>query len=107
MQEENVIEIRGKRIIILISTILFVVATIIGVTYADEIIEFVKDLFGYNASDGVDIAVNNGFVAEGETEDEEEGITVSIASFIMDDYNFGMNFLLTFNDKLQFVYLKD
>ena len=99
LQEENVIEIRGKRIIILLSTILFVVATITGVTYADEIIEFVKELFGANSSDGVDIAVNNGFVAEGKTEEKSEGITVNIKSFIMDDYNFGMNFLLTFNDK--------
>ena len=97
--EENVVEIRNKRIIRLISIILFVTAMITGVTYADEIVEFVKELFGANASDGVDTAVNHGFVAEGKTENTTEGITISIKSFIMDDYNFGMNFLLTFNDK--------
>ncbi len=97
--EENVVEIRNKRIIRLISIILFVTAMITGVTYADEIVDFVKELFGTNASDGVDTAVNNGFVAEGKTENTKEGITVNIKSFMMDDYNFGMNFLLTFNDK--------
>ena len=97
--EENVVEIRNKRIIRLISIVLFVTAMITGVTYADEIVEFVKELFGTNASDGVDTAVNHGFVAEGKNENTEDGITVSIKSFMMDDYNFGMNFLLTFNDK--------
>lgn len=97
--KENVIEVRNKRIIILISTILFVAATITGATYADEIVEFVKEFFGANASDGVDTAVNHGFVAEGKSENTTEGITISIESFMMDDYNFGMNFLLTFNDK--------
>lgn len=97
--EENVVEIRNKRIIRLISIILFATAMITGITYADEIVEFVKEFFGANASDGVDTAVNHGFVAEGKTENTTEGITVSIKSFMMDDYNFGMNFLLTFNDK--------
>ena len=83
--EENVIEIRNKRIIRLISIVLFVTAMITGVTYADEIVEFVKELFGANASDGVDTAVNHGFVAEGKTEKSTEGITVSIKSFMMDD----------------------
>lgn len=97
--KENVIEIKNKRIIILISTILFVAATITGVTYADEIVEFVKEFFGANTSVGVDTAINHGFVAEGKSKNTTEGITVSIESFMMDDYNFGMNFLLTFNDK--------
>lgn len=97
--QENVVEIRNKRIIRLISIILFVTAMITGVTYADEIVEFVKELFGDNASDGVDTAVSHGFVAEGEVEQTAEGITVSIENFMMDDYNFGMNFLLTFDDK--------
>lgn len=97
--EENVVEVRNGKIIRLLSIILFVTAMITGVVYADEIVSFVKEFFGANSSDGVDTAVNYGFVAEGKTEKTTEGITVSIKSFMMDDYNFGMNFLLTFNDK--------
>ena len=97
--KENVIEVKNHKIIILISMFIFISAVITGATYADEIVEFVKEFFGANASDGVDTAVNHGFVAEGKSKNTTEGITISIESFIMDDYNFGMNFLLTFNDK--------
>ena len=98
--KENVIEVRNRRIILLISTILFVAATITGATYADEIREFVKDLFGANASDGVDIAINNGFIAKPKIEEQTaSGISATIENFMMDDYNFGMNFILTFEDK--------
>lgn len=98
--KENVVEVRNKRIILLISTILFIAATITGATYADEIKEFVKDLFGANASDGVDIAVNNGFIAKPKIEEQTaEGISATIENFMMDDYNFGMNFILIFENK--------
>lgn len=98
--KENVIEVRNKRIILLISTILFVAATITGATYADEIREFVKEFFGANASDGVDTAVNHGFVAKPKIEEQTaSGISATIENFMMDDYNFGMNFILTFENK--------
>lgn len=98
--KENVIEVRNKRIILLISTILFIAATITGATYADEIKEFVKDLFGANASDGVDTAVNYGFVAKPKIEEQTaSGISATIENFMMDDYNFGINFILTFENK--------
>lgn len=98
--KENVVEVRNKRIILLISTILFIAATITGATYADEIKEFVKDLFGANASDGVDTAVNYGFVANPKIEEQTaSGISATIENFMMDDYNFGINFILTFENK--------
>ncbi|MBR3613900.1 MAG: sigma-70 family RNA polymerase sigma factor [Clostridia bacterium] len=98
--KENVVEVKNKRIILLFSTILFIAATITGATYADEIREFVKDLFGANASDGVDTAVNNGFIARPKIEEQTaEGISVAVENFMMDDYNFGMNFIFTFENK--------
>ena len=98
--KENVIEVRNKKIILLLSTILFIVATITGATYADEIREFIKDLFGPNASDGVDTAINNGFIAKPNVKEQTaEGISVKIENFMMDDYNFGMNFIFTFENE--------
>lgn len=98
--KENIVEIRNKRIILLISTILFIAATITGATYADEIKEFIKDIFGPNASDGVDTAINNGFIAKPKMEEQTaEGISAVVESFMMDDYNFGINFIFTFENK--------
>ena len=98
--KENVVEIKNHRIFILISMFIFISAVITGATYADEIIEFVKGLFGPNASNGVDISINNGFIAEPKVEEQSaEGINITIENFMMDDYNFGMNFILTFDNK--------
>lgn len=98
--KENVIEVRNKKIIILISTILFVAATITCATYADEIVEFVKGFFGANVSEGVNTAVENGFYAEVETNTQSsEGIDISVESFIIDDYNLAMNFLITLDER--------
>lgn len=98
--QENVIEIRNKKIIVLISTILFVMAMVTGATYADEIRIFIKEFFGPNASDGVDTAISHGFVSGGNSEiQNSEGIEATVQSFMMDDYNFGINFLITLDDK--------
>lgn len=97
--KENVIEIRNNKIIILLSMIIFVSAVITGATYAKEIREFIKGLFGANASDGVDTAVNNGFIAKPNViEESADGIKVTVSDFMMDDYNFGMNFIIEFNN---------
>ena len=97
--KENVIEIRNNKIIILLSMIIFVSAVITGATYAKEIREFIKGLFGENASDGVDTAVNNGFIAKPNViEESADGIKVTVSDFMMDDYNFGMNFIIEFNN---------
>lgn len=98
--KEKVIEIRNHKIIILISMFIFVSAVITGATYADEIREFIKGLFGANASDGVDIAINNGFIAKPKLKEQSaEGISATVENFMMDDYNFGINFILTFDNK--------
>lgn len=71
-----------------------------GVVFAKDISEFVKHLFGFNVSEGVDIAVENGFYAEIETNTQSaEGIDVNVESFIVDDYNFAMNFLITLDER--------
>lgn len=71
-----------------------------GVVFAKEIGEFVKHLFGVNVSEGVDTAVENGFIARPKlVEQSAEGINVTVENFMMDDYNFGINFILAFDDK--------
>ena len=71
-----------------------------GVVFAKDISEFVKHLFGFNVSEGVDTAVENGFYAEVETNTQSaEGIDVNVESFIVDDYNFAMNFLITLDER--------
>jgi len=71
-----------------------------GVVFADDIKTAVKSLFGGNTSEGVDIAVNNGYIADVNTEVQSaDGIEISVASFVMDDFNFAMNFDITLDEK--------
>lgn len=71
-----------------------------GVVFAKDISNFIKNFFGANSSDGVDTAVNNGFVSKVDSEPQSaEGIEVSIESFMMDDYNFAMNFSVILDDR--------
>lgn len=71
-----------------------------SVVFAKDISEFLKHLFGFNVSEGVDTAVENGFYAEVESNTQSaEGIDVNIESFIIDDYNFAMNFLITLDER--------
>ncbi len=70
-----------------------VIVSMTGIVFAKDIGNFVKNLFGKNTSDGVDIAVNEGYVANVNTEYQNaEGIEISVESLIMDDFNFAMNF---------------
>ena len=70
-----------------------VIVSMTGIVFAKDIGDFVKNLFGKNTSDGVDIAVNEGYVANVNTEHQNaEGIEISVESLIMDDFNFAMNF---------------
>ena len=74
--------------------------SITGVVFAKDIGNFVKEFFGGNSSEGVDTAVNNGYVAEVKTEYQSaEGIDIAIDSFMMDDNNFAMNFRIKLSDK--------
>lgn len=70
-----------------------VIVSMTGIVFAKDIGNFVKNLFGKNTSDGVDTAVNEGYVANVNTEYQTaEGIEISVESLIMDDFNFAMNF---------------
>lgn len=74
--------------------------SITGVVFAKDIGNFVKEFFGGNSSEGVDTAVNNGYVAEVKTEYQSaDGIDIAIDSFMMDDNNFAMNFRIKLSDK--------
>jgi len=100
--EEERIEMNNmKKSILKISAVACcVLVSITGVVFATEIGNFIKNFFGNNTSDGVDIAVNNGYVAEVETKKQNaDGIEVSIDSLIMDDYNFAMNFNVVLDEK--------
>ena len=69
------------------------VVSVTGVAFAGSISDFVKNLFGFNVSNGVDSAVENGYVANVNTEYQNaDGIEISVDSMIMDDFNFAMNF---------------
>ena len=70
-----------------------VLVSMTGIVFAKDIGNFVKNLFGKNTSDGVDTAVNEGYVANVNTEYQKaEGIEINVESLIMDDFNFAMNF---------------
>ena len=100
-EEENLEMKKNNRNIFKIATVaccMLVLTT--GVVFAKDISEFVKHLFGFNVSEGVDTAVENGFYAEVETNTQSaEGIDVNVESFIVDDYNFAMNFLITLDER--------
>ena len=101
-EKEEQIEMskRRKNIIKMASVACLLVAFITGVSYANEISNFIKNLFGMNTSDGVDTAVNNGYVHEVDIEYQEyNGVAITVESFLMDDYNFDMNFKIKLNDE--------
>ncbi len=71
-----------------------------GIVFAKDKGNFFINLFGKNASDGVQIAVDNGYVKKTETKYiKADGIEVTIDSFLIDDYNFDMNFKINLDDK--------
>ena len=74
--------------------------SITGVVFAKDIGNFVKEFFGGNSSEGVDTAVNNGYVADANTEYQNaEGIDLKIDTILMDDFNFDMNFNVIISNK--------
>ena len=74
-----------------------VVISTTGVAFATN--EIIKK-FGDNSSDGVQIAIDNQYYAEPNTEYKDaNGISTSIDSFLIDDYNFDININLKFEDK--------
>lgn len=98
--EENMSKKRiNKSIFSSIAVACFIVATITGTVFAKDISNFVRGLFGPNASEGVDIAIDNGYVTEANTEyQNSNGIEIKVESFLLDDYNFDMIFNLKLTD---------
>ncbi len=77
-----------------------IIVLITGGVFAKDIENFIKSIFGTNTSDGVDTAINNGYVTEVKTETQKaEGIEISVDSLVMDDFNFAMNFNITLDER--------
>lgn len=95
-QENKVISLIKKFII----TIMGIATITGGVVFAKDISNFLRNFFGVIPSDGVDTAVNNGYVAVLDTEYQDaDGIEVRIDSMLMDDVNLCLNFIVILNDK--------
>lgn len=82
----------NKSILKIISVACCVVALITGGVFAKDIENAFRKLFA-GASDGVIIAADNGYVAEVDGEAQTaQGVEIVVDSFMIDDYNFIMNF---------------
>ena len=98
-ERRNMKEIK-KTVVKIASVACLILVLITGVVMAKEIEDFIKKLFGPNSSDGVEIAVDNGYVAEIKGEKySSEGIEIKVDSIIMDDFNFAINFSMTLDER--------
>lgn len=95
-QENKLISLIKKFII----TIMGIATVAGGVVFAKDISNFFQNFFGVIPNDGVDTAVNNGYVAILDTAYQDaDGIEIKIDSMLMDDVNLCLNFIITLNDK--------
>ena len=91
---------KNNKVIKILTILLIMGICITGVVFAKEIVNFVKNLFGANSSEGVDTAVANGYIKKVEEEYQEaDGIQIGVNSFMMDDFNFAMNFDVSLDKK--------
>lgn len=89
-----------KSVLKMVSVACLILVLITGVVMAKDIGDLIKKLFGDNTSDGVDIAIDNGYVSEVKGEKHSsEGIEISVDQVIMDDFNFAINFVMTLDGK--------
>lgn len=99
-EEEIKMRIKGKNVLKIVAMVCIMIISVTSVVFAKDIGEFIKNLFGQNSSEGIDTAVNNGYVADVNAEIQSaDGINVKIETFIMDDYNFAMNFRIILDKK--------
>ena len=71
-----------------------------GIVFAKDIGNFFTNLFGGNSSDGVQTAVDNGYVQDAKIQYiEADGIQVTVDSFLVDDYNLDMNLKIKLDNK--------
>lgn len=83
----------SKKILKSVGIAVCMIFCITGVVFAKDIGELISNIFGGNASDGVQTAVDNDYIEQVEpTFIESEGIEIAVNSFLIDDYNFDMNF---------------
>lgn len=96
---ENIImKKRRKNVLKPVAIATIAIISISGVAFAATI--FIRNYFGKNTSDGVDTAVNNGYVADVKTDYQKaDGIDIKVDSILMDDFNFDMNFDVKLSDK--------
>lgn len=100
LEEEKVDMVKSKKTIFKsIAVVCCTVLTVTGVVFAKDIGGFVSNIFGWT-SGGVNTAVENGYVANVNTEFQESNdISVSVNSFLLDDDNFDITFDIKLGDK--------
>lgn len=98
-ERKNMKEVKSN-VLKITSVACLILILVTGGVMAKDIGNFIKKLFGANTSDGVDIAIDNGYVSEVKSEIySSEGIEMNIDSIIMDDFNFAINFNMTLDKK--------
>ena len=101
VEEENVDMVKNKNSIfksIAIASCMIISVT--GVVFAKDIGNFISNLFGANASDGINIATEQWYIENVNTDYQDyNGIEVSVNSFLLDDSNFDITFDIKISDK--------
>ncbi len=83
----------GKKVAIAVFSLVLITGGVFATSH-------IVNKFGANASDGVDIAVNNGYISEQKTEYKKaNGIELNVDSMLMDDDNFAINFDMKLDDE--------
>ena len=101
VEEENKIMSKNRRSIFKgLAVACCMLLTITGVAFAKNIGNYINNLFGSNASDGVQTAVENGYIKEVEpVYINSEGIEFALDSFLIDDYNLDINFKMKLSNE--------
>lgn len=81
-----------RGIVIKILSIVLVLFAVTGIVFAKEIVQFVKHIF-INISDGVETAIENGYIQEVDMEYvKDSDIEVKVDYILMDDFNLNIMF---------------
>lgn len=102
-EEKETMKYNRKNILKVVAVACCILILTTGGVFAKDITNFIKNLFGANTSGGVDTAVNNGYIADVETEYQNaDGIEIKIDTILMDDFNFDINFNVKLSDNYSF-----
>lgn len=81
-----------------LTAICLCVVTTSGIVFAKEIKEAIKYFF--NASEGMDTAIDNGYIEEPEMEYiESKGTKIKVENMLMDDFNLSFTFSIKLDEK--------